>query len=269
MDIIQRNKVRVLGSAGPVLLFAHGFGCNQHMWDAVAPLFSARYRVVLFDYTGSGPATGLDHEPERYATLDGYARDLMEVCDALGLDSEVTLVAHSVSCSIGGLVAIARPSLFASMVWLGPSPCFVNHPPEYRGGFEQADLAGLLSLMDQNYIGWASMVSPMVAGKSGEGAVSETLTTSFCSTDPHSARMFARATFYADNRRDLALIKCPCLILQHRYDALAPLEVGEYLRDHLACGRLEVLEVSGHCAHMSNPDQVIDALQRHLATPAG
>lgn len=269
MDVIQRNKVRVLGSAGPVLLFAHGFGCNQHMWDAVAPLFSARYRVVLFDYTGSGPATRLDHDPERYVTLDGYARDMMEVCDALGLDSDVTLVAHSVSCSIGGLVAIARPSLFASMVWLGPSPCFVNHPPEYLGGFEHADLAGLLSLMDQNYIGWAGMVAPMVAGQSGEGAVSERLSASFCSTDPRSARRFARATFYADNRRDLALIKCPCLILQHRYDALAPMEVGEYLRDRLTCGKLEVLEVAGHCAHMSNPDQVIDALQRHLAAPAG
>lgn len=269
MDIIERNKVRVLGNAGPVLLFAHGFGCDQHMWDAVAPLFSARYRVVLFDYTGSGHATGLAREPERYATLDGYARDMMEVCDALGLDSEVTLVAHSVSCSIGGLVAIARPSLFASMIWLGPSPCFMNHPPDYRGGFERADLADLLSLMDQNYIGWASMLAPIVAGKSGEGAVSAALTGSFCSTDPRSARLFAHATFYADNRSDLALIACPCLILQHRYDTLAPLEVGQYLLDHLPHSRLEVLEVSGHCAHMSNPDLVIDALQRYLAIPAG
>lgn len=269
MDIIQRNRVRVIGSAGPVLLFAHGFGCDQHMWDAVAPAFSARYRVVLFDYTGSGPADGLMREAERYATLDGYARDMMEVCDALGLEGDVTLVAHSVSCSIGGLVAVARPSLFASMIWLGPSPCFLNHPPLYHGGFERADLVELLSLMDQNYIGWASMLAPMVAGKSGEGAVSGALTASFCSTDPRSARSFAHATFFADNRGDLALIGCPCLILQHRFDTLAPLNVGEYLRDHLPRGKLEVLEVSGHCAHMSNPDLVIDALQRHLATPAG
>ena len=31
MDVIARNQVAVRGSGGPVLMFAHGFGCDQSM----------------------------------------------------------------------------------------------------------------------------------------------------------------------------------------------------------------------------------------------
>ena len=47
-----------------------------------------------------------------------------------------------------------------------PSPCFLNVPPDYAGGFEREDLEGLLSLMEQNYIGWAAYLAPVVSGPS-------------------------------------------------------------------------------------------------------
>jgi sigma-B regulation protein RsbQ len=173
-----------------------------------------------------------------------------------------------VSCSIGMLAHLARPELFERMVMIGPSPCFLNHPPEYTGGFERADLEGLLALMDQNYMGWASYLAPVVAGSSGAGDAAPELEQSFCSTDPDRARVFARATFFADNRADLAKVRCPSLILQHAHDTLAPRSVGEYLHRHLAGSALEVLDVAGHCAHMSNPELVIEAMQRYLGKPA-
>ena len=85
---------------------------------------------------------------------------MLEVCDALGLTSGVTYVGHSVSSSIGMLASIARPGLFDRMVMVGPSPCFLNQPPDYIGGFERTDLEGLLALMDQNYLGWAELSDP-------------------------------------------------------------------------------------------------------------
>ena len=150
---------------------------------------------------------------------------------------------------------------------LGPSPCFLNHPPDYLGGFEREDLEGLLALMDQNYMGWANYLAPVVAGSSGERVAGE-LSNSFCSTDPLVAKVFARATFFADNRADLARVTRPSLILQHRDDALSPLAVGQYLADHLPDSVLEVLDVSGHCAHMSDPTLLIGAMQRYLAGPS-
>lgn len=264
-DVRKRNHVQVLGQTGPVLVYAHGFGCNQHMWDRITPAFAQTHHQVLFDYVGSGQSDPAAFSAGRYAQLGGYAQDLLDVCDALGLHEGVTLVAHSVSCSIGLLAAIQRPALFESLVMIGPSPCFLNDPPGYMGGFERQDLQELLSLMDQNYMGWAHYLAPVVAGEATDGAVTTELSNSFCSTDPVMAKVFAEATFFADNRADLPRVPTPCLLLQHRHDALAPTTVGDYLHQHLPHSTLQVLDVRGHCAHMSHPQLVIEALQAHLA----
>ena len=264
MDILKRNNVHVSGPAGPVLLYAHGFGCNQQMWSRITPAFLASHRQVQFDYVGSGASDRSTFTETRYGQLQGYAQDVIDVCDALGLRDGVTFVGHSVSCSIGMLASLARPQLFERMIMVGPSPCFTNEPPDYQGGFERADLEGLLDLMDQNYMGWAQYLAPVLAGAAGEGAVSTELSTSFCSTDPAVARVFARATFFADNRADLAHMTVPSLILQHRKDVLAPLGVGEYLHRHLQGSTLKVLDVDGHCCHMSHPALVVDAMRQFL-----
>lgn len=264
MNVVERNNVKVLGEDGPVLLYAHGFGCNQDMWSRVTPAFEASHRQVLFDYVGSGRSDRMAFDPQRYASLKGYAQDVLEVCDALDLHEGVTFVGHSVSCSIGMLAAIERPALFERLILLGPSPCFLNDPPGYAGGFEREDLEGLLALMDQNYMGWAQYLAPVVAGASGGVDVAGTLNDSFCSTDPAVARVFARATFFADNRVDLPRVPRPSLLLQHRTDSLAPLGVGEYLHAHMPGSTLRVLDVEGHCAHLSNPALVIEAMQDYL-----
>lgn len=265
MSILKRNNVKVLGDSGPVLIYAHGFGCHQDMWRQVTPAFAATHRQVLFDYVGSGNSDRAAFDPLRYADLPGYAQDVLDVCDALDLRSDVTFVGHSVSASIGLLASIERPELFDRLVLLGPSPCFLNHPPDYMGGFEREDVEGLLNLMDQNYMGWAQSLAPLVAGVAGQGAVTEQLSDSFCSTDPAVARVFARATFWADNRADLSRVTRPSLLLQHSQDHLAPMAVGAYLRDHLPQSTLQVLDVAGHCAHLSHPALVVQAMQAYFA----
>ena len=265
MSVLYRNNVQVRGAEGPVLLYGHGFGCNQNMWSRVTPAFSGTHRQVLFDYVGCGGSDAAAFDVERYSRLDGYAPDVLDICDALDLRSGVTFVGHSVSCSIAILASIARPALFDRLVMVGPSPCFLNDPPDYHGGFERADLEGLLALMDQNYMGWASYLAPVVAGDSGDGEVVAELSDSFCSTDPVMARVFARTTFFADNRADLPRVTVPALLLQHRRDNLAPAGVGEYMHAHMKGSTLEELDVVGHCAHMSNPDLVIRSMKAFLA----
>jgi sigma-B regulation protein RsbQ len=56
----------------------------------------------------------------------------------------------------------------------------------------------------------------------------------------------------------------PTLVLQHAHDALAPRAVGQWLLAHLPNARLEVLDVPGHCAHISHPALVAEAIRRHL-----
>jgi sigma-B regulation protein RsbQ len=264
VNILERNNVHIDGEGGRVLLYAHGFGCNQTMWNRITPAFKATHRQVLFDYVGSGQSDLAAFNEQRYSSLQGYAQDLLEVCDALNIQNGVTFVGHSVSCSIGLLASIARPELFERMVLIGPSPCFLNYPPDYLGGFEREDLEGLLSLMDQNYIGWASYLAPVVSGQTADGAVTSELTDSFCSTEPAVTRVFARTTFFADHRADLPLVTTPCLILQNQNDALAPLNVGQYVHAHLRGSTLKILDAVGHSAHMSHPSLVIAAMREYF-----
>lgn len=268
MDVIQRNNVQQLlhtDSNAPVLLYAHGFGCNQEMWKLLTPAFTSSHRQVLFDYVGSGSADASAFDPARYNSLSGYAQDLLDVCDALALTNNVIFVGHSVSCSIGLLAAIQRPTLFSRLILVGPSPCFLNNPPHYLGGFEKADLEGLLALMDQNYIGWAQYFAPLVAGSQPDQRLTSQLSGSFCSTDPVMARLFAQVTFFSDIRADVPRCTTPSLILQHRRDALVPLSVADYLHRHLHKSQLEILDVTGHCAHMSHPQLVAASMLKYLS----
>jgi sigma-B regulation protein RsbQ len=259
--------VKVSGRGAQPMLFAHGFGCDQHMWRFVAPAFEDDYRVVLFDYVGAGKSDLSAYAPDRYSTLDGYAQDVLDVIHALDL-RDVILVGHSVSSMIGVLAANREPDRFARLVLIGPSPRYVNDAPQYVGGFERADIEGLLETMDRNFIGWANFLAPAVMKNPDRPELSAELTESFCSTDPVIARRFAVATFFADNRADLAHVSVPALVLQCSEDMIAPDVVGAYVHRAMPASTLRRMKAIGHCPHMSEPEETIALIREYLAGPA-
>ncbi len=264
MDTMTRNAVTVTGrSDGRPMVFAHGFGCDQHMWRFVAPAFEDTHRVVLFDHVGAGRSDLSAYDRARYATLDGYAEDVLEILRDLDL-SDVVFVGHSVSSMVAVLAANREPERFARLVLIGPSPRYVNEAPDYVGGFERADLEGLLEMMDKNFIGWANFLAPAIVGNPDRPELGEELTASFCSTDPVIARRFAEATFFADNRADLPRLRVPSLVLQCTNDMIAPQAVGEYVHRATPGSTLRVLAATGHCPHMSHPEETIAAMREYL-----
>jgi sigma-B regulation protein RsbQ len=262
-DVLSRNNVRVFGRGKRSILFAHGFGCDQNMWRFVTPAFEDDYRIVLFDYVGSGKSDIRAYSETRYASLDGYAEDVLDVCRALDLRDAV-FVGHSVSSVIGMLAANRDPSRFSQLVLVGPSPRYVNDPPGYVGGFERADIEGLLDVMDRNYLGWAAFLAPNVMKNPDRPELAAELEQSFCSTDPRVARQFARVTFLSDSRKDLEAVRIPSLILQCSDDMIAPLEVGDYLHRTLKGSTLRVMKATGHCPHVSSPDETIHLIREYL-----
>ena len=133
-----RNNVRFLGRGERVMMFAHGFGCDQTMWRLITPAFEEQYRVVLFDYVGCGKSDWSAWDTNRYDGLRGYARDVLEILNAFDL-RDVVFVGHSVSAMIGSLASIEAPERFSRLIQIGPSPCYVNDDG-YVGGFERATL---------------------------------------------------------------------------------------------------------------------------------
>lgn len=253
--VTARNNVNIIGSGPKTVMLAHGFGCNQNMWHYITPELRAHYTLVLFDYVGCGQSQLSMFNQSRYNSLEGYARDVNEICEALDL-TDVHFVGHSVSATIGMLASIAEPGRFASQVMVCPSPCFLNDPPSYYGGFEEEDLKELIGLMDRNYIGWASYLAPLVMGSNSTEALIGELADSFCSTDPLVAKTFARATFFSDYRNLLTQAALPSLLLQSKTDSLADVTVGEYMHAHMPQSTLRILATEGHSIHMTHPELV-------------
>ena len=252
MNDLKRYNVHVLGRGPKTMLFAHGYGCDQNMWRHLIPQFEQDYRIVLFDYVGHGKSNASAFNPTRYGTLDGYAEDVLDICEALAIQDAV-FVGHSVSAMIGILAAKKAPERFESLVLVGPSPRYINDG-DYTGGFTREDIDGLLEFLDSNHLGWSSTMAPVIMGNPDRPELSEELANSFCRTDPMIAKHFARVTFLSDNRADLPVVSKPCLILQCMNDAIAPQAVGEFVHRHIPNSKLVLLDATGHCPHLSNPE---------------
>ncbi|MBO0496842.1 alpha/beta hydrolase [Pseudomonas sp. Marseille-Q1929] len=263
MDLRHRNNVSVMGNGASTLVFSHGFGCNQAMWNYLAPQFGARFRVVMYDLVGAGLSDLNAFDKAKYSTLDGYARDLNEIIQAFAV-GPVILVSHSVSAMIATLADRQAPGRIAAHVMIGPSPRYID-ADGYVGGFKRSDIDDLLDTLDSNYLGWSSAMAPVIMGAPGQPALSDELADSFCRTEPEIAKQFARVTFMSDNRQDVAGLSTPVLILQSSDDLIAPVVVGEYLHSVLPNSTYCLVDNVGHCPHMSAPQACTAAMDTFLA----
>ena len=257
--VLRRNNVNVSGDGARAMMFAHGFGCDQQMWEPVAREFEQDFRIILFDYVGHGRSDLTAYSPERYSTLGGYAEDVVEIGQALGLRDAV-FVGHSVSAMIGALASLQAPGMFSDLVMVGPSPRYID-ADDYRGGFSRAQIEELLEFLGDNHLGWSAAMAPAIMGNPDRPELSARLENSFCNTDPEIARDFARVTFLSDNRSDLAAVAARTLVLQCSNDIIAPLEVGEYVHANLANSEFRLLRATGHCPNLSAPDEVAAAIR--------
>ena len=266
MSVLRRNNVHVEGTDGPPMLFAHGFGCDQNMWRLVAPAFADSYRLVLFDHVGAGGSDLSAYDQRKYSRLEGYADDVLQICEELRL-SDVVFVGHSVSAMIGVVAARQQPDRFRALVLIGPSPRYIDDG-EYVGGFSRPDIEGLLNSLDSNYLGWSSAMAPVIMGNADRPELGTELTNSFCRTDPRIAADFARVTFFSDNRQDLPHVKTPALVLQCSEDVIAPDAVGEYVHRQMPASQFVKMQATGHCPNLSAPAETITAMKAFLRSLA-
>ncbi|MCL5043226.1 MAG: alpha/beta hydrolase [Gammaproteobacteria bacterium] len=270
--LANRHHVTRLGPASaqseqPTLVLSHGFGCDQQIWSPVAQLLARDFPVVLFDHMGCGRSDMRAYDPERYTNLDAYADDLAALVTELELDRPI-LVGHSVSGAIGWLASIGRPELFQQVIAIGPSPRYINDPPDYEGGFEEQDVQDLIDLMERNYFEWAGYLAPVAIGNDAPQAVTDALRQSFLDADPEVSRRFARSTFMSDIRARLQGVTVPTLILYSEEDVIVPAGVIDYLASALPDCQTRKLNATGHYPHMTHPQEVADAIREGIVLEA-
>src|ERR1700743_2777127 len=229
------------------------------MWRFVAPAFEKDFMTVVFDHVGAGGSDLSAYDRAKYASLSGYANDVVEIGTELGL-TDAVFVGHSVSSMIGVLAARKAPGMFGKLVLIGPSARYIDDEG-YVGGFRARQIEELLQFLESNHMGWSTQMAPMIMGNPDRPELGQELTNSFCRTDPEIAKAFARVTFTSDNRKDLPGVTIPTLVLQCSEDIIASQEVGEFVNRNIPGSQMIVLKATGHCPNLSAPEEVIAAMR--------
>jgi len=96
---------------GAAVAFAHGAGGNAASWWQQVPVFSARYRMIVFDHRlyGRSPC-----EPENFDRTK-FGDDLMAILDAEGIE-RTAIVCQSMGGWTGLRAALERPDRVSCLV---------------------------------------------------------------------------------------------------------------------------------------------------------
>lgn len=86
-----------LYGSGPPIIFIHGLGMDQSMWDLQIPQFSPHYQVILFDLRGHGESESTPHP----YSIELFADDLHFFLRFLGLTKAILL-----GLSLGGRILL-------------------------------------------------------------------------------------------------------------------------------------------------------------------
>jgi sigma-B regulation protein RsbQ len=162
------------------------------------------------------------------------------------------------------IAALKEPKLFANIIMIGSTACYLNKEEGYKGGFEQEEVDALLSSMEQTGNTWAKPLGNKVIGKLGKPEHADELTLSFSDMAPGVARQFAEVTFFADFRQRVSSLKVPTLIIQSTNDPVVPLSAAQYLHKSINGSMLKIIEATGHYPLLSAPDEIIDNIKDYL-----
>jgi 3-oxoadipate enol-lactonase len=258
MAFIRANGVvlhhQVLGRRdGPALVFINSLGSDIRIWQEVAPAFSDRCRVVLYDLRGHG----LSDAPPAPYTMDDHADDLLALLDHLNIES-----AALVGLSVGGMIAqrigVRAPdrvhalTLCCTAARIGTAETWAERIAAVeRGGIEPIAEAVLQRWFTPSFrearpddcAGWRNML---------------------VRTPAHGYAGTCAAIRDADLTADAARIAAPTLCVAGDQDGSTPPELVRGTAGLIPGARFELIESAGHIPCVEQPAVLARLIDRHL-----
>jgi pimeloyl-ACP methyl ester carboxylesterase len=258
MPFLTVNGVQLfyeeMGSTGPPVVFVHGSWANHENWDAVAPQFADRYRVVTYDRRGHSQSDAPPGQGSVHEDVD----DLTGLIEALDL-APAHVIANSGGSNIALRATAARPDLVRSLT--------IHEPPTLALLEGEDRFSEQLATAEEN-IGLA--VEKIAAGDHEGGArfFVEHVSLSPGSweqlPDQFRQMLIENAPTFLDEEQDpddaalpmaeIQQIDRPVLMTQG--DQSAPFFGGVVtkLQDALPHAQTQLFEGEGHLPHNTNPD---------------
>jgi pimeloyl-ACP methyl ester carboxylesterase len=270
---------------GPLLVAVHGLGGSACNWLALAPLLTARCRVLALDLAGHGLTPAAGRSTSVIANRRLLDRFLAEV-----VEEPVVLVGNSMGGLISALetakapdrvqgavlvnAALPRPLLsrvdprvalqFAVMAVPGLGEAVINRRRRNQSVAEQVDQSLRLCTVD------VSRVPPEVVAESiasiesrtpGDFSVGDVLNAS-----RSLMRMLSRPEVV---QRLLDSITAPVLLLHGDRDRLVPIGAARATAREHPAWRFEVASDIGHVPMLEAPQWTADVILDWLETDAG
>lgn len=246
----------------PTLVLSSGLGGSARFWAPQLPVLEEKYRVVVYDQTGTGRSPASLAEDYSIASM---ARELLALLDSINVQH-----CHFIGHALGGLVglelALQRPQLLQSMVlinaWSSPNPhsarCFAVRKNLLRDSGPAAYVqAQALFLYPAD---WIAEHSTQLAEDEAHALAH------FPETDNLLRRIAALQAFNIEDQ--LTKIQTPTLLIANRDDMLVPWQRSQHLAEKLPAGQLALLEYGGHASSVSDVEPFNRALIDYLASQA-
>jgi len=242
---------------GPDLVFVSGLASDHSLWDVER--FASRFRVTVFDNLGCGQSD----TPEIVSDVHALARDVAELCEALGI-KQADFVGHSMGGHILQYLAADQPDLVrkAAMVCSAATFSVVSD----LATTQQINLWQLGTppqLLAANYL--PLLFTPRFLGD--EVRRNSYLEAVLTYPYPPSLKGYSfqvEALRKHDSRSFLGRIQCPVLVLGCEKDLLTPQEQSHFLAREIPKAQLQVIPDCGHHPFLECPDLVYGHLNDFL-----
>ena len=162
----------VSGTGSPVLVFIHGWMCDQSFWAAQVEEFSQSNTVITIDLPGHG-LSGMDRDGW---PLMAYGADVQAVIEHFGL-TDVVLVGHSMGAPVALETARLMPGQVAAVIAVDAlHDAGVKYDPEQK--------KGRLAAFENDFVGTCGQMSTSMFSENADPALVERVTNDMCDGSP-------------------------------------------------------------------------------------
>ena len=246
---------------GPAVLLLHGVGGNHALWNTVTPPFSSGHRLLCPDLRGHGRTASPPGSTYSLAELEG---DVLAYLDARSVPN-----VHLIGLSGGALLALRltldHPERVRSLTMISGAAYIDPHTRSVAQRWEEIyraegpDALALRMLKDLYYPDWieahldfADQIRAIVP-----------------QLDLAPALEWAKATLQFDERKRIASVDRPTLIVQAMDDQVIDASHGRILRQSIAGAQIRIFAQTGHMIPVERPAETGEALAKFLTEVEG
>lgn len=230
----------------PPVLLIHGAGGNHLSWHP----YIRRLRGETV-YTLDLPGHGLSQPPGRQ-TVDGYADDILQFMNELGIQSAV-LGGISMGSAIALTLALDHPKRISGLMLIG-------------GGAKMRVALPILETIGdpKTFESAADAVNSDFFSASASQDLLRLSRQGLLKTEPSVLLDDFLACNQFDVTDRLKELTMPVLVMCGMEDKMMPPKYSEFLRDNLSNTQLFIIEQAGHMVQLEQPNFVADAMKQFL-----